>query len=189
MFLALPNSAGFQCRAARNAGAESFYLTYFRFGGREEKKGDENVHSHARQKGKRRGGRNEGKKREKRQRTGVGGACANVHRPSVLSRRGAATPGVVSSAACAVTLARYSSSSRACTCIARSCTFLHSSPNLSFLFFYQTLRIRHLRNCILKKKIIRDRLPSRDARENFELYNCKTIVEITHSFRRMLMNE
>lgn len=62
----------------------------------------------------------ERKKREKRQRTGVSGACAGYPRRwGILSQRGVATPGVVSSAACAVILARNSSSSRACICSPR----------------------------------------------------------------------
>lgn len=109
-------------RAARNTGAESFYLTFD--SGREGEKKEACVHSRARQKGKEkgvrgRGGGEGGKKREKEK----GKTSTNRRRwrlrervpPSVLSRRGAATPGVVSSAACAVTLARYSWSSRACT--------------------------------------------------------------------------
>lgn len=49
-----------------------------------------------------------------------GGACANArHRVSASLRRGGATPGVVSSAACAVTLARSSFRTRAFPCSAR----------------------------------------------------------------------
>lgn len=139
-----------------------------------------NVHSHARQKGKK-----GDKKREKEKRKTSTNRCRWRLRerapPSVLSRRGVATPGVVSSAACAVILARYFSSSRACTCSTRSRTFLPQQIahliSLSFLSFRQTLRT-HLRNCIFKK--IRDRSPNRNARENFGFYNCKIIVKIIY---------
>lgn len=77
MFLALPNSAAFPFRAARNAagGAESFYLT---FDSARAEKGDECTFARATKRKKLwDGGRgweeeeNERKKREKRQRTGV----------------------------------------------------------------------------------------------------------------------
>lgn len=57
-----------------------------------------------------------------------GGACASTHHRGSALRRGGTTPGVVSSAACAVTLARSSFTSRAHSHVARvGAPSVHSS--------------------------------------------------------------
>lgn len=173
VFLALPNSAAFPSRAARNTGTESFYLTSIRWG----EKGDERTFARA-TKRKRKGGegRDERKKKENRQRTGVGGACANMHRRvfshGVAPRRQASSVARRAPSHSHVTL-HWAARAHAVRVVARSC--LDNSPDL-FFFFYSARRYNALRNCIKKKKS-RDQSSNRNARENFGSYNCKIIIE------------
>jgi len=145
VFLALPNSAAFPSRAARNADAESFYLTFDSV--RRGKKGDERTFARAtkrKKEGDRGRRRNERKKREKRQRTGVGGACANVHR-RVFSH-GVAPRRQASSVARRAPLYSHvilyqAARAHAVRVVARSC--LDSSPNLSFFPLFSARRYKH----------------------------------------------
>jgi len=72
--------------------------------------------------------------------------------PGYYPRRGVGTPGVVSSAACALIVARYSSSSRACTCSA-SCrtssqTAVSLPSHLVFSFSLSTFITRRGRTAV-----------------------------------------
>lgn len=140
---ASPNSL--LSRSARNAGTESFYLTSDPDGRararkkEEEKGGGEHTLARATKREKKIREKGKKKKREKEKGKTSTNRCRWRLREyasrSTLSRRGVATPGVVSSTACAVTLARNSSPSRACTCSAPGRTF--SPPELSSFISYE----------------------------------------------------